>query len=217
MVEKVQYFRYRGIGHYKQKCPNIEVEKKRRRREETTCSIKEKVQQQKKVREMEPVYPNWKKVQEYYGVENVPEDAWLLELGQMIKEVIATYIEYKWYGEKGIYWEDNRGQGVLRRRRLEEAKWCRCPRQRRKEGNVVYLVQEKMQLGSVKSEPPKSTAEEEGNQMEVRRTFKMLKKVQLNIGIKKMDTYERVTVKALLDSSTTGMFMDRKMTTRHGF
>jgi len=30
---------------------------------------------------MEPVYPNWKKVQEYYGVENVPEDAWLLELG----------------------------------------------------------------------------------------------------------------------------------------
>jgi len=95
----------------------------------------------------------------------------------MIKEVIATYIEYKWYGEKGIYWEDNRGQGVLRGRRLEEAKWCRCPRQRRKKGNVVYLVQEKMQLGSVKSEPPKSTAEEEGNQMEVRRTFKMLKKV----------------------------------------
>jgi len=41
----------------------------------------------------------------------------------------------------------------------------------------VYLVQEKMQLGSVKSEPPKSTAEEEGNQMEVRRTFKILKKV----------------------------------------
>jgi len=26
-------------------------------------------------------HPNWKKVQEYYGVENVPEDTWLLELG----------------------------------------------------------------------------------------------------------------------------------------
>jgi len=39
----------------------------------------------------------------------------------------------------------------------------------------------------------------------------------LNIGIEKMDTHEGVMVKALLDSSTTGMFMDRKMAARHGF
>jgi len=45
----------------------------------------------------------------------------------------------------------------------------------------------------------------------------MLKEVWLNIGIKKIDTYERVTVKALLDSSTTEMFMDRKIAARHGF
>jgi len=45
----------------------------------------------------------------------------------------------------------------------------------------------------------------------------MLKEVWLNIGIKKVDTYERVTVKALLDSSTTEMFMDRKIAARHGF
>jgi len=32
-----------------------------------------------------------------------------------------------------------------------------------------------------------------------------------------MDTHEGVMVKALLDSSTTGMFMDRKMAARHGF
>ena len=45
----------------------------------------------------------------------------------------------------------------------------------------------------------------------------MLKEVWLNIGIKKVNTYERVTVKALLDSSTTEMFMDRKIAARHGF
>ena len=45
----------------------------------------------------------------------------------------------------------------------------------------------------------------------------MLKEVWLNIGIKKVDTYERVTVKALLDSRTTEMFMDRKIAARHGF
>ena len=32
-----------------------------------------------------------------------------------------------------------------------------------------------------------------------------------------MDTHEGITVKALLDSGTTGMFMDRKITTRHRF
>ena len=32
-----------------------------------------------------------------------------------------------------------------------------------------------------------------------------------------MDTYKGVTVKALLDSGTTGIFMNRKMATRHGF
>ena len=39
----------------------------------------------------------------------------------------------------------------------------------------------------------------------------------MNINIEKVDTYEGVTVKALLDSGTTGIFMNRKMATRHGF
>ena len=76
-------------------------------------------------------------------MENVPEDAWLLELGWMTGKVIVTYIEYRWYRKKGIYWEDNRGQGVLRERRLEKAKWYGCPRQRRKESSVVCPAQEK--------------------------------------------------------------------------
>ena len=51
----------------------------------------------------------------------------------------------------------------------------------------------------------------------MRRMFKILRKVWLNIGIEKVDTYEGITVKALLDSSTTGIFMDKKMAGRHGF
>jgi len=45
----------------------------------------------------------------------------------------------------------------------------------------------------------------------------MLREVWLNIGIEKLDTHEGVTVKALLDSGTTGMFIDKKMAVKHGF
>jgi len=45
----------------------------------------------------------------------------------------------------------------------------------------------------------------------------MLKEVWLNIGIEKMDIHKGITVKALLDSSTTGIFMDKRMAARPGF
>ena len=45
----------------------------------------------------------------------------------------------------------------------------------------------------------------------------MLRKVWLNIGIEKIDIYKGIMVKALLDSGTTGMFMDRKIAAKHGF
>ena len=45
----------------------------------------------------------------------------------------------------------------------------------------------------------------------------MLKGVWLNIGIEKIDIYEGVIVKVLLDSGATEMFMDKKMVARHGF
>ena len=43
----------------------------------------------------------------------------------------------------------------------------------------------------------------------------MLREVWLNI--EKLDTHEGITVKALLDSSATDMFMDRNMAAKHGF
>jgi len=63
----------------------------------------------------------------------------------------------------------------------------------------------------------KSAAREGGSRKEVRRTFKMLREVWLNIGIEKIDMHEGVMIKALLDSGATGMFMDRQMAARHGF
>ena len=58
---------------------------------------------------------------------------------------------------------------------------------------------------------------EKGKQREVRRIFKMLREMWLNIGVEKVDIHERVIVKVLLDSSITEMFINRKMAARHGF
>ena len=39
----------------------------------------------------------------------------------------------------------------------------------------------------------------------------------MNIGVEKIDTYEGVMIKALLDSGATGMFMNRQTAARHEF
>jgi len=66
-------------------------------------------------------------------------------------------------------------------------------------------------------EEPESAAKERGSRKEVRRTFKMLRKVWLNIGVEKIDMHEGIMIKALLDSGATGMFMDKQMAAKHGF
>jgi len=45
----------------------------------------------------------------------------------------------------------------------------------------------------------------------------MLKEVWLDIGVERMDTYQGVIIKALLDSGATGMFINRKMAAKYGF
>ena len=45
----------------------------------------------------------------------------------------------------------------------------------------------------------------------------MLREVQLNIRVEKLDTYEGITVKALLDSSAIGMFIDKRTAAKNGF
>jgi len=61
------------------------------------------------------------------------------------------------------------------------------------------------------------TARERSSQREVQRTFKILKEVWLDIGIERIDTHKGVTIKVLLDSSITGMFIDKKTVAKHGF
>jgi len=52
---------------------------------------------------------------------------------------------------------------------------------------------------------------------EVRRTLKPLREVWLNVGLEKVDTHEGVSVKALLDSGATGLFMSKRLAERQGF
>jgi len=63
----------------------------------------------------------------------------------------------------------------------------------------------------------KSTEKEKNRQRDVRRTFKILREVWLNIGVKKVDTHKGITIKALLDSGVTGTFMNKKTAAKHGF
>jgi len=108
--------------------------------------------------------------------------------------------------------------------------WCRCKegkewsgtrardsRSAAREEKVVQPREAKAQQSSVWSGELESTAREGGSRKEVRRTFKMLREVWLNIGVEKIDMHEGIIIKALLDSGATGIFMDRQMVARHGF
>ena len=74
-----------------------------------------------------------------------------------------------------------------------------------------------MQQSGAWSEEPESTAEEKEKERDVRRTFKILREVWLDIGIEKVDMYKDIIVKVLLDSGATGMFIDKKIAKKHGF
>jgi len=52
---------------------------------------------------------------------------------------------------------------------------------------------------------------------EVRRTLRPLREVWMKVGLEKLDTHEGTTVKALLDSGVTGIFMDKDFTEEQGF
>jgi len=120
-------------------------------------------------------------------------------------------VECEGYGQKGCHVEENRGQGVI----SDRQKWCGC--WKRRETEAVYPKKRKAQQSSTWAGIPEGAAKEEDRQREVRRTFKMLREVWLNIRIEKIDTHESVAVKVLLDSGMMGMFMDKKTAAKHGF
>jgi len=141
--------------------------------------------------------------------------------------------------------EDNWGQGVLPYWKREKISWYGC-RGRKEQSSVlaedsrgaareekaVRPRKAKAQQSSTRSGEPestarekessapterKSTAREGDSRKEIKRTFKMLREVWLNIRVEKIDTHEGMMIKALLDSGATGMFMDRQTAARHGF
>ena len=99
-----------------------------------------------------------------------------------------------------------------------------CPKYRvekkrewQNQGETAHSTEGKVQQGSAWIELPKGITKEKGKQRDLRRIFKILREVWLSIGIKKIDTYKGATVKVLLDSGTTRVFMNRKMATKHSF
>jgi len=56
-----------------------------------------------------------------------------------------------------------------------------------------------------------------GEERVLRCTMQPLREVWMMVGMKKIDTYKGVTVKALLDSGAIGMFADKRFVEKHGF
>jgi len=166
---------------------------------------------------------------EVYCGKGIPEEAQLLELGWMTKEVVVSYLVCERCGERGCHVEDNRGQGVIPWTKRKTLSWCGCKRKKVEGGapterkstarveKVARPREAEAQQSGTRSGEPESAAREGGSRKEVRRTFKMLREVWLNIGVEKIDTHEGVMIKALLDSGAMGMFMDRQTAARHGF
>ena len=119
-------------------------------------------------------------------------------------------------GQKGCYVEENQEQEVIKEKKQEELKRCgECSK--KGERKAVCPTRGKAQQSSTQARDLEGAAKERGSQREVRITFQILSEVWLNIRIEKTDTYEGITIKALLDSRAMGMFMDRKMAVKHGF
>jgi len=93
--------------------------------------------------------------------------------------------------------------------------WYGC--KEKTEKRMAWPREAKAQQSSTQTEDLESTVKEGGSQREVRRTFRMLREVWLNIGVEKIDTHKGIMIKALLDSDVTEMFMDRRIAAKHRF
>ena len=103
-MEKVKCFRYWSVRHLKWECSNIKVKKKKRREEEVACVARlQKAQQERR-----PAHSTQKKAQEYCGEWNTPpKDTLLLERGQIVREVVAMYVDCRRYKDKGVQIYEN--------------------------------------------------------------------------------------------------------------
>jgi len=166
---------------------------------------------------------------EWYCGPTVPQDAELWELGWRGQGAVVTYLRCLKCGEGGCHVEDDQRQGVIPYWKREKMNWCGCkgkrveggaPTERKsiaREEKAARPREAKAQQSGAWSGELESTAKEGSSPKEVRRTFKILREVWLNIGVEKINMHEGVMIKALLDSGATGMFMDRQTAAKHGF
>ena len=89
-----------------------------------------------------------------------------------------------------------------------EVEWTVPRAQKRRAG----ITDPKRVAGTVNQ---KAVQKEEAR--EVRRTFKSLREVWMNVGIEKVDMHEGRTVKALRDSGATGLFMSKGLAQKGGY
>jgi len=82
--------------------------------------------------------------------------------------------------------EENRGQGVIRNRQ----KWWGCLKGR--EEKAVYPRERKAQQDSTWSGELECTAKKEISQRDIRRMFKILREVWMNIGVEKLNMHEGI-------------------------
>jgi len=78
-------------------------------------------------------------------------------------------------------------------------------------------VEREEKIANIEKELRKLKAKVAMGERDVRRMLKPLREVWLEVGIEKLDNHEGVTVKALLDSGTMGIFVDKKFVEEHGF
>jgi len=79
------------------------------------------------------------------------------------------------------------------------------------------MLEEERERSGIWSGEPESIARVEEKERNIRRMFKILREVWLDIRIEKVDMHKGITVKVLLDSGATGMFINREMAKRHDF
>jgi len=112
---------------------------------------------------------------EVYCGKGVLEEAQLLELGWMTKEVVVSYLVCERCREWGCHVEDNRGQGVIPWTKRKTLSWCGCkgkkveggaPTERKSAARVekaAWPRETKAQQSSTRSGEPESAAREGGS------------------------------------------------------
>jgi len=136
----VKCYKCREEGHKYRECPLAGRKKEKR----VACPREGKAHQRREVRRVEgskaarpekgEVQREWKRTSveklriraEVYCGKGVLEEAQLLELGWMMKEVVVSYLVCERCRERGCHVEDNRGQGVIPWTKQKALSWCGC-------------------------------------------------------------------------------------------